>query len=184
MLPISRAQAGDLLAIWLGKNSVPTVLKQIVAETGYNDSPWFGAEKKKVRLVDEVVMVNSAVAIFAVNQVFTGSDAKAVIDAFLASARTSVFSVIEAKDKDFKRRYEQRMGEYFEALHEERAAIALSFRFMQNLDLDPPKSMGQILVASLSNTLKILRTLTLAPTGADAIEQLRAMARPSEDHKA
>jgi len=189
MPPISRAQAGDLLAIWLGKRSVdPAVVRQIVAESGYKDSPWFGAEKKRVRLVGEIVMANSALAIFAVNQVFSGQDAKAIIDPFLGSARQSVFSLLEAKDKDF-RRYEERMGEYFEALHDERPGVAVSFVFMKSLDIDPIKNgKGQILLAgrfgqSLSSTLGVLRTFTLAATGTDAIAQLRGMARPSADHK-
>src|SRR5437762_9422216 len=106
MLPISRTQAGDLLVTWLGKNSVePIILKQIVAETGYNDSPWFGAEKKRIRLIGEIVIANCALAIFAVNQVFAGHDAKSIVDAFLASARKPVFSLLETKDKDFKSRY-------------------------------------------------------------------------------
>ena len=191
MPPISRAQAGDLLAIWLGKNSVdPSILKQIVAETGYRDSPWFGAEKKKVRLVGEIVMANSALVICAVNQIFAGEDAKAIIEAFLASARKSVFSLLEAKDKDFKRRYERRMSDYFEALHGERPGVAVSFIFMTHLNIDPIKNgKGQVLAAarfgqSLSNTLGVLRTFTLAATGTDAIAQLRAMAGPSADRKA
>jgi hypothetical protein len=185
MPPISRVQAGDVLAIWLGKNSVdPAVLKQIVAETNYKDSPWFGANKKKVRLVGEIVMANSALVIFAVNQIFAGQDAKAIIDAFLGSANKSVFSLLEVKDKGFKQRYEERMGEYFEALHGEQPGVAVSFIFMKNLNVDPLKNLkGQVLVAarfgqSLSRTLGVLRTFTLATTGTDAIAQLRAIARP------
>ena len=68
MKPITRGQCSDLLAIWLETSSGPDAVKQLVKDTGYNDSPFFGAEKKKVRIVGELVLANTALAIFAVNQ--------------------------------------------------------------------------------------------------------------------
>ena len=106
MQPITSGQCGDLLAMWLEKSSRPDAVKQLVKNTGYNDSPFFGAEKKKVRIVGELVIVNVALAIVAVNQVFGPNDAKAIIDAFLAVARKAVFGFLEGKDPDFKKRYD------------------------------------------------------------------------------
>lgn len=170
--PISRAACGDLLARWLEKSSDPDVVKQLVKETGYNDSPFFGAEKKKIKIVGELLIVNTALGIFAVNQVFGHNDAKAIIDAFLAVAEKYVFGYLEKKDAGFKQRYEQRMGQYFKVLLEEKPALGMSFSFMTNLGLDPLKNMqGQILVAarlgqSLSQTLDVLKRLTLVPGNA------------------
>lgn len=167
MQPITSGQCGDLLAMWLEKSSSPDAVKQLVKDTGYNDSPFFGAEKKKVRIVGELVIVNAALAIVAVNQVFGPNDAKAIIDAFLAVARKAVFGFLEGKDPDFKKRYEQRLGEYFKVLSEDKPALAISFCFMKNLGLDPLKNMeGQLQVASrlgdsLTKTLDALSVLTL-----------------------
>lgn len=172
MLPITTNRCADLLAMWLEKSSGPDAIKQLVKDTGYNDSPLFGAEKKKVRIVGELVTVNTALAIYAVNQVFEPNDAKSIIDTFLAIARKSVFGYLEGKDPSFKKRYEQRMGEYFKILSEKKPALGMSFSFMKNLDLDPLKNMqGQILVAarlgdSLSKTLDVLNRLTLRASNA------------------
>src|SRR3989344_990354 len=162
MLPITTNQCGDLLAMWLEKSSSPDTIKQLVKDTGYNDSPLFGAEKKKVRIGCELVMANTALAIYAVNQIFGPNDAKPIIDTFLAIARKSVFGYLEGKDPNFKKRYEQRMSEYYKILSEDKPALGMSFSFMKNLDLDPLKNMqGQVLVAarlgdSLSKTLDVL----------------------------
>jgi hypothetical protein len=167
MPSVTRIQAGEFIAMWLQKSSDAAVVKQIVAETGYNDSPLFGAEKRRVRIMAEVVMLNTALAIFAVNQVFSVGDAKPVIDAFLASARKSVFGVIEAKDRTFGERYQQRMTEYFGVLQGERPALGISFAFLRNLELDPLKNLaGQMFVAqhfgqSLGETLNALKTMRL-----------------------
>jgi hypothetical protein len=172
MQPIIRTECGALLAMWLEKNSAADSVKQIVKDTGYNDSPFFGAEKKKVRIIGELVTVNTALAIYAVNQVFEFNDAKEIIDTFLAAVRKPVFGFLEEKDPDFKERYEQRMAEYFKVLSEDKPALGLSFCFMRNIDLDPLKNMqGQLLVAtrlsdSLKKTLDVLNGLTLKPNNA------------------
>lgn len=185
MVPISATQAGELLAGWLAKNSTDaTILKQVVAETGYNDSPWFGAAKARVRLTGEMAISNSALVIFAVNQVFTGDTAKAIIDAYLVAGKKSVFSVIEAKDGEFADRYQRRMREYFDALHGEGPGMAMSFAFMTALGVDPiAHGKGQVLVAArlghaLSSMVTVLRTFSLTATDADAIAQVRALASP------
>jgi hypothetical protein len=154
--------------MWLGKVSMLENAKLVANEVGFNDSPFFGAEKKKIRLMGELVMVNTALAIFAVNQVFDARGAKSIIDPFLSIANKSIFSVIEKKDSDFKRRYEQRMSEYFRLLSEYKPAIELSFSFMKNLGLDPLGNLkGQVLIAarfgdSLTETLDVLRRMTLS----------------------
>lgn len=166
MVPISREQIGDLLALWLQKSCSIDPLKQIVKDTGYNDSPFFGAEKKKVRVMGELVFANTSLAIFAVNQVFEVDDAKAIIDTFLDRARKSMFTVLEAKDQTFKERYQRRLEQYFKSLSEARALIGMSCLFMENLDLDPLKhGEGQMKVAarfgqSLTETVDVLKRLS------------------------
>jgi hypothetical protein len=44
------AHLASLLVAWLEKHSGPDAVKQVVKETGYNDSPFFGSEKKRVRI--------------------------------------------------------------------------------------------------------------------------------------
>lgn len=167
MQPITGNQCGNLLSMWLQKSSSPDIAKLVAKEIGFNDSPLFGAEKKKIKLIGELVMVNTALAIYAVNQVFDASASKAIIDPFLSISKKSIFSVIEKKDNEFKKKYEQRMAEYFSILSKDKPSLGLSFSFMKYLSLDPLKNMqGQILIAarfgdSLSKTLDVLRRMTL-----------------------
>ncbi|MBA3699786.1 MAG: hypothetical protein H0W78_13140 [Planctomycetes bacterium] len=159
------AQFGGLLATWLSNHIGPDAAKQLAKEVGYNDSPFFGAEKKKVLLVGELAMLNAALAIFSVNQVFNAEDAKSVIDPFLAKAKTSIFCFIETKDSSFHNRYQVRMTEYFQILSGENPPIGLSFAFMTNLRLDPLKNpQGQMalalkLASSVSETVKALQVM-------------------------
>ncbi len=169
MLPITKTQCGDLLAMWLEKTCAPKDAKLIAKEVGFNDTPFFGAQKKKIKLMGELVMVNTALVIFAVNQVFDATDSKSIIDSFLSVAKKSIFSVIEKKDSDFKNRYEQRLSEYIHIFEEDRPALGLSFTFIKNLGLDPLSNMqGQILVATrftanLAGTRNVLSNMTIQP---------------------
>jgi hypothetical protein len=61
---------GDLLATWLGRACSPDNAKVVAKKVGYNDSPIFGAEKKRTHLMSEIVIVNTAILIYAVNCVF------------------------------------------------------------------------------------------------------------------
>lgn len=139
MKPMSREQCGELLAVWLLKHGSPETAREVAHEAGYNVSPWFGAKKKRVRLPGELAIVNSALAISAVNEVFDVDDAKPIVDRFLDVARSSVFRTLEAADGTFKQRYEDRLPRYFEAQKGKKTVIGLSFEFMTNLDLDPVK---------------------------------------------
>lgn len=142
-------QFGDLLASWLAKSGGAEAAKEVAAEIGYNDAPLFGAAKKKMRLISELVSIHAAIAIFCVNQVFDHANAKAVIDAFLAISNKSIFSWIESKDAGFSKTYEARMAEYFKILHGDKAPLGLSFSLMQHLGKDPLKDMkGQVALAA------------------------------------
>lgn len=92
MAPTTHMQAAGVLLIGLEKRSSPAVTEAIAAEAGYNSSPLFGAKKARIRLMGEVVTVNAALTIVAVNQVFAMADAKTIIDIFLAGARQSLFA--------------------------------------------------------------------------------------------
>lgn len=169
MPPATSLQAAGVLLLLFEKRCSVEEARAVVAETGYNDSPFFGAEKARVRLLGELSMMNSALTIIAVNRVFELPDAKTIVDYFLAAARESVFLPIERKDSTFRARYEQRMSEYFRAAAEEHPGQAISFSFVRNLGLDPLKSpqtqprvalrLGQTLTANIV----VLRTMELVP---------------------
>ena len=115
-------------------------------------------------------MLHSAFAIFAVNQVFALAETKPIIDSFLATANKSVFHFVEERDSTFKKRYEQRLTEYFKILAEDKPALGISFAFMQNLRLDPLKGFqGQLLIMtrfgnSLSESIKALKRINITRT--------------------
>lgn len=169
MPTLTGPQCGDLLARWLVDACSPGLAKAIAKDVGFNDSPLFGAEKKKIRLMGELVIANSALGIFAVNQVFDAKDARSIIDPFLSAASRSVFEVLEKKDGTFKGRYEQRMPDYFRVLLGDKPALGISFSLIQNLGIDPLRNMqGQLLVAarlgeSLKQALDVLKQVTLRP---------------------
>jgi hypothetical protein len=152
---------------WLKKNSGPDAVKHVVQETGYNDSPFFGAEQKRVRIIAEVTIVNTALVICAVNHVFAFDGAWGLINVFLGRARGRVFRFIETKDAGFARRYEQRMAEYFQVLSEDKPGRGISLCFLKNLDLDPIQNrQAQVLVAArlgkaLGETIDMLKRFQL-----------------------
>ena len=166
MKPISKVQCGALLSVWLERHSSPDVVKQIVRDTGYNDSPFFGAEKKKIKIFGEVLIVNCAMAIFAVNQVLKFEAAKEVIDAFLLAAKTPIFGFIERKDPGFQKRYPGRMADYFKVMSGSKPALGLSYSFFENIDQNPLDNLeGQFLLAArfsafLNSTIDMLQTFS------------------------
>lgn len=171
MQSITGAQCGDLLAIWLGKASGPENAKAVAKEAGFNDSPFFGADKKRIHLLGELVMVNTAIAIVAVNQVFDRLQAQSIIDPFLARAQKSVFSFLEQKDPDFKAKYEERMAEYFHVFSSGKPGLAVAAAFMNNLGLNALSNLnGQVLLTArfgdaLKETINVLRRVTLRTDG-------------------
>lgn len=148
MLPISKVQCGGVLSVWLEQKSSPEIVKQIAREVGFNDSPFFGASKRRIKLIGEVIMVNCAISIFAVNQVLPRESAMQVINAFLLAAKTPIFAKIESMDSTFRNRYPLRLADYFKAMSGEKPSLGLSFSFMENLDLNPLNNLdGQIQIA-------------------------------------
>lgn len=169
---MSRRQAGEILAMGVQKHSDPQAAKTLAKAIGYNDSPLFGAEKKRTRLVAELVMLNTALTVFAINQVIEMPDAKTVIDYFLDFAKRSMFSVIAPKDPAFHKSYESRMAQYFAILSADKPILGLSFAFLKNLGIDPLSNIqsqmvaGKLIADTLSKGIAVLRTISLAPNGA------------------
>lgn len=195
MQPITGVQCGDLLAMWLQKSSSPEVAKQVAKEIGYNDSPLFGAKSKKIKLMAELATINTALAIFAVNQAFDTANSKSIIDPFLSVSRKSIFAILEKHDSNFKQIYQARMAEYFGILSKDKPTLDLSFSFLTHLGIDPLKCMqGQILLAarfgdSLSTTLDVLKRITLqspgrpanAPQAREELKKIHAALRENAD---
>ena len=115
-------------------------------------------------------MLNAALLIVAMNQVFNQEDARSIIDSFLSTANKSIFSAIEKQDSSFKANYEKRMAQYFEILNQEKPAIEISRSFLINLDLNPLNNFqGQLFVSakfgeSLSETIDILKRMDISPS--------------------
>lgn len=134
---MNNIQRGEGLSLWLGKASSPEIAKQIAKDIGYNDSPFFGANKRKVKIMGELVMVNTAIAISGVNHVYRADIAKEIVDAFLAKSRTHIFSFLEARFPDFSSVYEKRMEQYFNVLKGERPGMGLAFAFLIHMGKNP-----------------------------------------------
>jgi len=160
-------QCADLLTTWLSKESSPDNAKNIAKNIGYNDSPLFGAKKRKTRLIGELTMLNTALVIVAINQVFNENNAKKIIDKFLIISNKSIFSVMEKQYPDFRNTYEKRMAQYFKMIHQENPGVGVSFAFLSNLDLDPLKSINAQLYLSkkfgnsLTQTIDVLSRMNI-----------------------
>lgn len=167
MTVITVGQCGDMLASFVGNRSSAEEAKAIAKMIGYNDSPLFGARKKRAALVSELAMLYSALVIFSANQAFNQVTAKAVIDSFLDCAKRKVFIHIEKEISGFSSIYSTRMTEYFPIFHQDRAPLGLSFALMQNLGVDPLNSLqGQLtltghIASKVGETIKILKGLTV-----------------------
>ncbi|MDZ3797801.1 MAG: hypothetical protein U0T03_03225 [Xanthomonadales bacterium] len=167
MIVITVDQCGDLLASFVGNRSSAKEAKSMAKMIGYNDSPLFGARKKRAALVSELAMLYAALVIFSANQVFNQITAKAVIESFLDRAKKKVFTHIEKEVSNFSSTYSKRMSEYFPIFHQDRAPLGLSFALMQNLGIDPLNNFqGQLVLtghiaSKVDDTIKILQGLTV-----------------------
>ena len=143
------AQCGDMLSFVVGERASAENSRRIAKEIKFNDSPLFGARKKRATLVGELVAIHSALVIFAANQALEEHAAKPVIDSFLKIANARIFKHVEAELPGFAGIYANRMKQYFPALHEERPALGLSYLLMDHLGLSPLKNLqAQLFLAS------------------------------------
>lgn len=165
-------QCGDLLATFVGNSASADKAKELAKTIGYNDSPLFGARKKRATLVSELVMIHTALVIFSANQSFNQTTAKAVIDSFLSCARKSVFTHLEKEMPSFPALYENRMREYFPIFHQDRAPLGLSFALMKHLGLDPLKNLQSQLTLTELITSKTKQTI-------DVLKGLNVIGQPT-----
>jgi hypothetical protein len=168
---VTANDCGNMLSVFLGSRASAESAKELAKEVGYNDSPLFGAKKKRVALISELVMFYSALVIFASNRIFNQTVAKSVVDAFLLHAKGRVFSHLEKELPSFSSIYAARLEEYFPIFHQDKAPLGLSFALMKHLGLDPMKNLeGQLWLArqigmTLDETLEILRGLRVSAPG-------------------
>lgn len=165
MLPITKMECGGLLSVWLEKQGSAAVVKEMAKKAGYRDNPFFGAKKRKLKIIGETLIVNCAIIIQAVNHVLPPKDAKPVIDYFLLACKTPIFAWIEEKDPTFNKKYPSHIETYYKVLRGNQPGIGLSFLYMKNLDLDPSSGLeNQLLLAGhftalLASTIEMLENL-------------------------
>ena len=124
MRPEIENQCSVLLSVWLQQKCSSDEVKKIAKNIKYKRFSLF--KVNHACLSSELAIINTAFAIFAVNLVFSTSDAKEIIDDFLSIVRRTTFSLLERSDTDFKKKYESRMEEYFHILKSENSTSAIS----------------------------------------------------------
>jgi hypothetical protein len=134
---------GHDLARLLGESSLSDNASRIAKEVGFDISPFLGAKKKRVQIEGELAMLNMALIVFAVNQRLSGDEARLTIDSFFKHSTSRVFRELEMKKKE---KYPQRLAEYFRLLKPDspQAPMALSFAFMNHLDIDPIRGTNSL----------------------------------------
>ncbi len=155
---------GDELAILLEEGSSAETAGRIAKEIGFNDSPIFGAKKKKARIETEVAILNAAVIICAVNQVVDETNAKPIIDEFLKKSKLYVIEKLERKNPRFPIKYTERLSEYFAILSRDKPVLGWSNSFFRHVGVAPLNLEGQLafarhIAAMLKKAMAIVNTV-------------------------
>lgn len=135
-------ECGETLCSWMSQMCNPENVKNVAISIGYNDSPIFFATKKKIALMEEVIILNTAIVIDTVNSMLPNR-AKSVIDTFLLFSKKSIFDVLHQKDSSFKALYETRIAQYFKELANEKPMQGMTVLFMNSLGVNPHKNIQE-----------------------------------------
>lgn len=155
----------DLIAKAVEKQSSPDEIEKIAKEAQFKNNPLFGAMKKRIQLMAEVSVVNTAIAIFAANCSFKQEDLKPIIDGSLQLLQKYMFSIIEKNLNGFKDLYAKRMAEYYPILQEEQPGIGLSFVFLKNLhgkpklDFEGQTKLAVRFTSNISSSVEAMQTI-------------------------
>ncbi|WP_422894198.1 hypothetical protein [Luteimonas dalianensis] len=148
-------------------------MKHVVRETGFNDSPLFGARKAKSRVMAEFVAANNAVVISAARHAFAPLDAIKVIEHYQRSAQASVFNHIAEQKPDFEAILSKRQQSYSDVLRNADVLppVFMASEFLSNLGLDPHEPNGlsymcDLFLSNYQKTIGVLHRLHLMPGGA------------------
>lgn len=153
------AQCGQFLSMWLTKCTTANGADIVAKSLGLDNLSSQERTKKLARLRRELAVVNTSLIITAVNAVFDQTQSKAIIDTFLAGARSTLFEDIESSFPSFPRLYQERMEGYYNALSQPNAPLAISFAFMQNMEIDPTSDV--MVQAAVSGALGTMMRTTL-----------------------
>ena len=165
---MSSTQLAGLMTIWLQQHVSPESVEALAKAIGYKTSGFFHGRERRTKFSGELVIIYVALAIFAVNQKCSRDESQAIIDPFLASARQSIFRVLEKLDSGFKGRYEEHIATYFKILHESQPVLGLTFVFMQSCGMDPLQDLKRQLfladhfATALKTTLAVLDRTSLS----------------------
>ena len=111
----------------------------------YKHSPFFGTERKQIRLVSEYLMMHVALMIHAANLAYTEAEAKLVIDEMLDILGGRVFAEFEKLHAGFKMQYSIRMNEYFSVLKQGGSSQSVAKVFAGALGIDTLSNEAHVL---------------------------------------
>lgn len=170
MRPVIENQCSVLLGVWVQQKCSSDEVKILAKKIDYKSFSLFSV--KKIYLPSEIAIINTALAIFAANVVFSTSDAKEIIDSFLSIARKNVFSSLEKSDINFKKKYESRIAEYFHILKTDNTIStisALTNSFVSHLGLDRQKQSSAAVILAIqfleatNQIIEILKSMNIQP---------------------
>lgn len=191
MRPEIENQCSVLLGVWLQQKCSSEEVKKIATNIKYKKFSLFNTSQ--TYLFSEIAIINTAFAIFAVNLAFSTPEAKEIIDGFLSVARKTIFSPLEKSDKNFKRKYESRIEEYFRILkcNDVTTAIpALTNSFIDHLGLNRHKQPSASVILAIhfldaSNQIAgILQSMSFQPRKLQDINNVLNLSRKTGDKKA
>lgn len=190
MQPVIENQCSVLLGIWLQQKCSSDEVKILANKIGYKRFSLFNF--KKIYLSSEITIINTVLAIFAVNVVFSTSDAKKIIDDFLSIARKTIFTELEKSDINFKKKYESRMVEYFNILKTDNinstiSGLTNSFAIHLGLDRQKQPSASVILVIrfldAINQIIDLLKCMNVQPLGQQDTKNILNISRKTGDRK-
>jgi hypothetical protein len=132
----TRLYCAESLSKWIAENSTPEDCKRIADSIGYNYSPILGRTKQRNRILFEVIIVNTILAMYATNETSDEIYTKLIIDGFLEVLRISIFDIMAEKDSSFSEIYTARMYNYRQCFEGGFPIVCITDEFMRHLNVD------------------------------------------------
>lgn len=121
------------LAQWVEETSNPETIKKISKEAEFNLKPLFGAKKKRMKLIAEVLSVKISVAIHVAHQTFRKHELQPIVDTFLEVLYANLLVHVDERSPSFNTTCQERLREYSTLYDLPNPGYGLSAKFLMNL---------------------------------------------------
>lgn len=150
MEPTAAEECGEILVAGLINNSDVPVIKRIANIIDYNEYPIFGGHGRRLKLFNEMVILNICLILHCIGEVFSADDSKLISEYFLAKSHGPVIKPIEKETPDIQQQLFSRIREYIPLLQSKHPSVEITKAFNKNLK----KKANVAQIVSLSNLVQ------------------------------